>query len=236
MTNSDKVRAMSTSKLGKARRKPGRPALVDRESILNVASTMALPDITLIAIAKKLNVSSQALYRYYPDRNALVLAVLQRLMHQYPLPDYRGEDWCDWAYKWGCALYNFYQALPGLAESAMAGTPNIPEVLNRFETSIKIALQSDFDEIDALWVTQALTEFVHTWVARDQKRNLIASASGLNYRQSLRNIVDARSNQLPLFSSILKKSEHISEDARFEHTLSCLLNGLSKHRRTHHIG
>src|SRR5690606_11051498 len=107
-------------------------------------------------------------------RESLINSVIDKLLEQYPLPKYQKEDWCFWAYRWGTELYKFYKALPGLAERVNAGTPNKPEILARFETSIRIACESGFDETYALWATQALTEFVHTWVARDQKRTKIA--------------------------------------------------------------
>lgn len=216
-------------------RRPGRPPRIDRESILAATIDMALPDLTLTAVAKRLGVSTQALYRYFANREALIDAVIQLLTERYPLPNYQGEDWCIWAHKWGSALYQLYQALPGMAERATAGTPNVPAVLTRFETSIRIAHESGFDELFALWATQTLTEFVHTWVARDQKRTAIAMLSGMTYKQSLQAVVDARAHiDLPLFSAALKHSEPISEDVRFDYSLRCLLNGISAQRHAPH--
>jgi len=228
-----KTRELATNRKHRPARArgPGRPPRIDVASILAATIDMSLPDLTLTSVAKRLGVSTQALYRYFPDREALINAVIEKLLEHYPLPKDQEEDWCVWAYRWGTALYKFYKALPGLAERVNAGTPNKPAVLTRFETSIRIARDSGFDELHALWATQALTEFVHTWVARDQKRTKTAMLSGMTYRESLRAIVDVRKHiDLPLFSAALENTAEISEDVRFDYTLRCFLKGLSATR------
>lgn len=232
MTKPPKVTTAAQQKAPLETRGPGRPPRIDRESILAATIDMGLSNLTLISIAKRLGVSTQALYRYFPDRDALIDVVIEQLMEHYPLPDYKGEDWCTWAYRWAGALYKFYNALPGMAERVMASTPKIPAVLLRFETSIKIARETGFDEINALWATRAITEFVHTWVAREQKRAANVSASGMTYNEVLQEIVKANKNiGLSSFSAALKSRKAKDEDSRFDYTLRCLLEGLSQQRQ-----
>jgi AcrR family transcriptional regulator len=213
-------------------RTAGRPPRIRSEQIVAAAIEIGLADLTLAAVAKRLGVSTQALYRYFPDRESLVDAVAEELVRRFPIPPSEGEDWAEWAFRFAHALRRLFEALPGLADRAMVKTQATPGILIRYEKSISVALQCGFDEVTALWATRAVTEFVHAWVARDQRRSALAAESGMTYRESLQDAVEARQHiDMPAFAGALKKSQRATEKSRFDYTLRCLLAGIALHRR-----
>ena len=77
-------------------RRAGRPPSIRREQIVAAALELGIAGLTLRKLAQRLGVSSQALYRYFPNLEALLDAVVDELDKRIPLPPDHGEGWCDW--------------------------------------------------------------------------------------------------------------------------------------------
>ena len=209
----------------------GRPARISHETILAAALEIGLPNLTLTAVAERLNVTVQALYRYFTDREELVNAVTESIVQRFPEPPDHGLDWRDWAITLANELRKMYDEMPGLADRAMAVTQATPGVLNRYETSIRIALRSGFDVPHALWATRAVLEFVFSWVAREQRRAAEADRTGVPYLTNLLSVAEAREAiDLPNLAHALRQTFDDSSDLRFDYTLRCLIDGLSRDR------
>ena len=134
----------------------GRPARISHDAILMAALEIGLPNLTMTAVAERLGVTIQALYRYVTDREELVNTVTETLVQRFPVPADHGQDWSDWAYTLAYEMRRMYDSAPGLADRAMELTQATPGVLGRYEASLRIALRSGFDERRALWATRAV--------------------------------------------------------------------------------
>ncbi len=214
-------------------RRSGRPPSIRREQIVAAALELGISGLTLRGLAERLGVSAQALYRYFPSLEALLDAVVDELDKRIPLPPDKGEDWCRWGYKFAYAVRRLLEFSPGLADRALVRTQPTMGVLSRYETSIRIALRSGFDHRSALWATRAVTEFVQSWVAREQRLKGDPRRPWPDQGEAVRAAVEAHAaSELPCFAEALKRTAGADENARFDHGLRALLVGLGANRRS----
>ncbi len=209
----------------------GRPPKINRTQIVECALKIGLMDLTLTAVAEGLGVTLQALYHHVRDRDELLDLVAQQLTESVPLPPDHGQEWSDWAYGFAYALKKLYETAPGLADKAVEKTQTTPGVLIRFETSIRIAMRSGYDDVTSLWITRAITEFVSSWVAREQRRAAIGERNGVSYAEGLLTAA-RRQNEVDVetLCRILEKTSSQSSDVRFDFNLRCILSGIATQR------
>ena len=216
---------MTGVKAVQKRRTAGRPAMITRDDMLEASKGIRLADLTLKAVAERLQVTAQALYRYVKDRDDLVGLVADRATHLIPIPPDMGEDWPVWAYGFAHSIRDLYESVPGLAEFSIGRTAPVPPVISRYERSISIAVRSGFDPVAALWATRAVTEFVHAWVAGEELREKFSETSGRTEVQEL--LDSAQELGARSAAEAFARSLHQPKHLRFEFSLKALLTGLS---------
>ena len=79
-----------------SRRRRGRPARLDRVSILAAAAQLDAEALTMPALADTLGVSTQALYRYFPNKRMLLDALCESELQRIDLPDRDHTGWREW--------------------------------------------------------------------------------------------------------------------------------------------
>jgi TetR/AcrR family transcriptional regulator, tetracycline repressor protein len=77
------------------KRRPGPPAKISREAVLAIARELPPRTMTLTAISDALGVTQPALYRYFPDRNA-ILDELAREARNTLVPPDPSLPWDQW--------------------------------------------------------------------------------------------------------------------------------------------
>lgn len=208
-------------------RRIGRPQQFSLEHMLEAVRIVGLDDLTLQAVADALEVTPAALYRYVSGKDELIYQFVAYVTAKFPAPTYGGEQWSDWATRFALALLEMYQAVPGLADYSVGETQTSDIVLSRYETSIQAAKLSGFSEVDALYATRAIVEFVAGWVARTQRRAQLERQRGEHPDETLRShmLTAAAAERYPGFSSALRVERDSA--SRFRFTLLALIRGLS---------
>jgi AcrR family transcriptional regulator len=87
----------------------GRPGRLSRHAIIEVASEMVGGEFTISRVARKLGVSPQALYYYFPNKDVLDRAITLHFLGQVPIPDPAGMHWKDWIRAWVTGCRKFMQ-------------------------------------------------------------------------------------------------------------------------------
>lgn len=205
----------------------GRPAKLTNQQILNAACAIGLPDLTLGGVAKALGVSVAALYHYFKDRDELAEFVANAIIVDYPLPPDGTGDWFRWAHTFAYSQRALFESFPGLAQVAVQRTINA--AVPRLEQSVRLALQSGFDETTAWWATRAVQEFVFSWYHRVEIREALSARTGESYQTLLKRVVqDFPPDEMPLMRAVTSRAE--SENERFEFSLRALLAGIAAMR------
>jgi AcrR family transcriptional regulator len=100
-----------------ARRGRGRPARIDRASILAAAAGHDAEALTMPALADSLGVTTQALYRYFPNKRALLDALCESVLERIDLPDRDSSGWREWLSAIATAYRDLGVDYPHLLES-----------------------------------------------------------------------------------------------------------------------
>ena len=93
----------------------GRPPTVSREEIIKAALGEG---ISKLSVAKRLNITHGALYRYFPSRDELAIAAVDTVIERACWDD-TATQWRELLTGYARSLWLLCQAAPGLAECAL---------------------------------------------------------------------------------------------------------------------
>ncbi|HKY91551.1 MAG TPA: helix-turn-helix domain-containing protein [Nevskiaceae bacterium] len=85
----------------------GRPPQISRERILDVARQIPARELTMHAVARRLGVSTPALYRHFESRDELLVALGARLSVKFALRPPDPKNWRAWLLDTGVDFYRF---------------------------------------------------------------------------------------------------------------------------------
>jgi len=212
------------------RRGAGRPATISREMIIDAVLELGVADMKLPEIARRLNVTTPALYRHIGSMDDLLLGVAARLYETFPAPPDDGRPWDQWAFDFGVMVRDFYAAVPGMVDYGFRRMPRQMEVLLRYETSLRVAARHGAPPGRALDATRAVVDFALAAVARREKQQ--AAFPSDSHDKDLLNELTAASGRkrsaLPLLRRALVSSTGRSQDALFAFQLRALVDGLCR--------
>jgi AcrR family transcriptional regulator len=104
---------------GTARRRPGRPARIDRDSIVRAAVELAAEtgaeQITMTSVAERLGVAMPALYYHVSSREELLGLVGTSVLQRIAVPDH--PAWDEWLLAFARALRARALQDPGLVNT-----------------------------------------------------------------------------------------------------------------------
>lgn len=103
--------------------------MVSVESIIQAARDEGIADFSMLAIAKRLNITHGALYRYFPSRHELAVAVIDAVVEETGW-DRRPESWRQLLLEFARVLWMLCRRTPGLA-SSMLSLPRTPRAFRR---------------------------------------------------------------------------------------------------------
>jgi AcrR family transcriptional regulator len=209
------------------KRKVGRPSQLSLGQILAAASKVGLTNLTLQAVADVLGVTPPALYNHIEGREDLISKFVADVMDKFPVPAYQGEGWANWAAGYAASLLAMYEAVPGLADYTIRRTSTVTSVLDRHEMSIMAAKESGFSDLEALYATRAIIEFVAGWVARKERRDALERELKVHPDEEFRNyVIQKGRDEYPHLKGALKAATSLNLSHRFEFTLRALIGGL----------
>ncbi|MGO1849152.1 TetR/AcrR family transcriptional regulator [Microbacterium sp.] len=110
-----------------AARRPGRPSTITPDIVIRAALENDLAELSMLGIAKRLNITHGALYRYYPSRDELVLAAVNWAIEHHPFM-HKGADWLGVLTGFAEALSALCETTDGLAFSTLT-LPTAPAAL-----------------------------------------------------------------------------------------------------------
>src|SRR5205823_1860933 len=85
-------------------RRPGPSPRISREHIVRAVRAKPVADLSMRSIAQMVGVTPAALYRYFPDRNSVLVAVADDVASSMLLPE-PSPDWRSWLQDFGDVLY-----------------------------------------------------------------------------------------------------------------------------------
>jgi AcrR family transcriptional regulator len=151
-----------------------------REAILRAADTFEVDELSMPRLAKVLGVSHAALYHWFPNKQALVHALVESTLQDVELPDATGLPWREQVMVAAVALRNVLLVrsthLPHLAASASAAaSPLSEQVLEALEVA-------GFAPAEAV----QLTELTFAWAFYSAWQSAYAASHDLHDGETLK--------------------------------------------------
>jgi AcrR family transcriptional regulator len=192
------------------RRRPGPVPRLSREAVLAVARDMAPEETTLAAIGAKLGVTGPALYRYFPDRTAILEALAHEARETLVPPD-PSLPWDRWLHEAARVERSMWRTHADLYEAANYRAIARPS-LRMLRVGLEVLTEAGFSPVDALCGLTAVTELAHS----------LGWAEGVGRGEALLDPEDLE--QLRAWLSSLDVA--LTPDLVFERTVALTIEGL----------
>jgi len=144
---------------------PGRPRgrkpKLSRQAVLDAARALPPQDVTLAAVGARLGVTSPALYRYFPDRAAILEALAAEARDEL-VPPPAELPWDEWLREAGRRERDLWRTHTDLYASADYRATNTPTVRMLLE-GLRILVDAGFTAHDALAGITIMTELAHAF-------------------------------------------------------------------------
>ncbi|WP_405628779.1 TetR/AcrR family transcriptional regulator [Streptomyces sp. NBC_01174] len=134
---------MTTNVKNTTGNRPGRPARLSRELIVEAALRGDVETLTMRELASRLGVSHSSLYRWVPDRDG-VLDLVSEVMVERLLPDEEpgADDWREWLARLACSMRDEFLAVPGYAAHVARPHRHHPESFGRLRERVVSAFRA----------------------------------------------------------------------------------------------
>lgn len=126
----------------------GRPQLIDLDQILEAALALGVDNLSMHAVARRLKVSTTALYRYVKSRDELLDACMDLFCQRIAVPDAE-LPWDRYLVAVGGAFFAALQATPGASAYGIKIGPTTPAAYRIIEAALTVLERDGFDPVNA---------------------------------------------------------------------------------------
>ena len=141
-----------------------KPAL-NREDVVQAAISIADADglgaLTMQAVAERLGFTTMALYRYFPNKDALIDASVDTAMGTPPKRDGASEGWRSEVKQWAYAKRAMLCSRPWLAELPFVAAPHGPNWLSWHEAFLQTIVDTRLSPEDMMDMLSVVHGYVH---------------------------------------------------------------------------
>ncbi len=205
----------------------GRPPRISREEVIAAGLEVGLANLTFRAVAEKLGVSVQALYKYVADRDELVAVIGEEILESYTSPVDDGRPWAEWIFDVALGLKELLTSSPGFAQVAITRGHAMPALLHAYEVQLQVATRSGFDLTTAMWASRSVNEFVQSAVSRRELQQASVADTGIEYWDDMKlTLAEAGNEKFPLLAAALDDADALDYEKRFNAALRALIAGL----------
>ncbi|MEM9132587.1 MAG: TetR/AcrR family transcriptional regulator [Actinomycetota bacterium] len=196
-------------------RRPGRPAIVDRDSIIDAGVDLGLDNLTLAALARSLGVRHAALYRYFDGREDLKAAIAGRIVSSLDLSGPLGSDPRSVTVEFGRRLWTLLMANRGLAPYCLVEGRH-PAIQKQTGAICEHLVAAGLDPMKALLVSTETGLYTLAWVQSLEHRDLPRHSTVRPYDEGAS----------PLLRQATDGIVEVSDEAWFDWGLTIHVDGL----------
>lgn len=155
----------------------GRPALINRELILDAALEMGVDNLSMHGLAKKLGVSTTALYRYVDSRDALLNACMDQFCARVKLPD-TDLHWREYLIALGLGFRTALQHTPGASAYGVKLGPTTAAAYSIMEQSLGVLIEGGFKPIQAWSAYSQIVDHAFLIVQKEEQYAKLEEENG----------------------------------------------------------
>jgi AcrR family transcriptional regulator len=214
--------------------RPGPKASLSREQIIDAGIALAdahgVAGLSLVRVAERLNVTTNALYRYIDSRDELNVLLQERAFGAPNLPA-ASDDWDENVKQWAHALRDRYLAHPWLAALAV-NVPIGPNSLAWLEALLDRLDGSGLDQTAALRAATLLDGYVKSSSLTPSE--LAARTAPIADTQAVTQVLGSllAEHHMPRVAALVTAKLYqpaTSNDDDFTFGLNCIIAGLRQH-------
>lgn len=202
----------------------GRPKLIDDTQILLAAVSMGVEQMSMNGVARKLGVSTTALYRYYPSKQALLDACMDHFCGRIRLPDV-ALPWDQYLSGVGHAFRNALLETPGASAYGVKLGPTTPAAFQIMDVSLGVLMRAGFDERDAWSAYSQVVDHAFNYVQKEEQFRRLESEHGAGGYRVLR-LEEDELARFPYLQRALSNMGEFDFDESYERQLSVIVAGL----------
>lgn len=209
-------------------RRPGRPAQVSLERILEAGVAIGLPALSMTAVADALGVTPQALYRHVADREALEVLVGEHLIADFELPADVGQPWTDYLISLGHSIRQALLLRPGMGVYLQRLGSGSAGGLRIIEECDRVLVARGLRPVEALLAGSSVANLAIAAV----DRQAAAAAPSLTAARDrfARAIEEVGAQSLPVLMAAVGEYRSLEPVAYFDWSLRALVAGMAELR------
>lgn len=195
---------------------------------LRVLQREGLDAVTMRRVATELDTGAASLYVYVDNRDALVMAMLDRVVGTIELPRVDGRRWRRQLDDLLRGMLAAFEAHPGMARVAVANIPTGENALRASETLLSLLMAGGIHEQAAAWATDLLALVVTaTAVEGEIYASRAEGATEEEFIAQLRAMfASLPADRYPHVSALAGPLTTGSGDVRFDFALEVIVDGL----------
>jgi AcrR family transcriptional regulator len=125
-------------------RKRGRPARISREAIAAAAGEIGLDELTMKAVADRLEVSVASLYHHVDGKDDLLRLAAEYRARRVRRPIDHGQHWALWLLEWGTHNRDAFVADPGLLNQYLEGAISADAIAENVNAILGLLVRQGF--------------------------------------------------------------------------------------------
>ena len=210
----------------------GRPQLIDLDKIVRAALELGVDNLSMHAVARRLDVSAAALYRYVDSREALLDACMDAFCDRIEQPA-TDLPWPEHLRAVGLALRRALLAMPGRSAYGQKLGPTTPAAFAIIDRTLGVLLRAGFEPVAAWNAFALVADYAFSAVQKQENYASFEQQGGAGGYKMLR----LQSNELaytPHLARVLQAS--LTEpgfpdfDRSYQRQLDCLIAGIAAQR------
>jgi len=189
---------------------------------------MSVAELSMPALADRLGVSVQALYRHVSGRDEVLRLLNRQALSTMELPPVDRRPWSDWLLDYARAWRTVLLRCPGNISQVDIGAPGTPTSLDNAERAYEVLVAAGFSDEEAVELFLLLGRFMHGWVTGELE-HAAAARHGHPYRRYYEELASRSADEVPIMrrlSLVWPRPE-----AMFDEAVRTLLTGFAARRR-----
>ena len=211
----------------------GRPQKIDLEKILQAALELGIDQLSMHAVARQLNVSTAALYRYVASREELLDACVDAFCARIEMPSSEQLPWQEYMTAAGKAFRAALLSMPGMSAYGIKIGPTTPAAFHIIDGMLGVLRRDGFEPIEAFNAFSLITDHVFNAV---QKQELFQALQNNQDQHSFK-IMQLSEDELATtphlaegLSAMMSDPDYPDFDRAYEQQLACLVAGIAAKR------
>jgi AcrR family transcriptional regulator len=190
---------------------------------------MRAAELSMPALADRMGVSVQALYRHVSGRDEVLQLLNRQALATMEVPPLDRRPWSEWLLDYARAWRAVLLRCPGTISHVDIGGPGSPTSLDNAERAFEVLVAAGFSDVEAVETFHLLARMIFGLVTGELEYEA-AARMGNPYRRFYEELASRRPDEVPIMrrlSLVWPGPEEI-----FDEAVRTLLAGVSSRRRS----